>query len=174
VVAVRAIGGSRFTSSGYVAALLLVAFSATGLMAGMLTRQVSGMASRRGAPQSLPATAQTATAAAALTPSGAAKFTLKVVLAPNPARVGETVQLTVTAYTGSSQAVPGVVCTPQQTANAPTFAAWPGAQTTDGSGQARWSIDLASQTPPGSYQVSVKGESAGFKGSWYGTLVVSN
>jgi hypothetical protein len=173
--AMKTATGSRFTSSGVFIALLLVVFSASGLMAGMLTRQVSGLAWSGGSSGALPSAAQTATAAAAnVTPAAPGAFALRIALAPNPARAGQTLQITVTAFNPtSSLAAPGVLCTPLQTASAPQFGVWPGPQTTDASGQARWSVALASQTTPGSYQVYVKGEGAAFHGSWYGTLVVA-
>ncbi len=187
--AVKTTAGSRFTSSGIFIALLLVAFSASGLMAGLMARQVSGMAVG-GQPTStvLPADAQTATAAAAnVTPTALGSFALKVQLTPNSARIGQTVQLTVTACTPSTDPacapnttpLPGVLCTLLQPPSAPSLSgAWPFPLLTDSSGQARWSLALADQMTPGAYQISVRGEGAAYNGkayNWSGswTLVVT-
>jgi len=177
--------GSRFASSGPFIALLLIAFSASGLMAGMLARQVSGpTAGAQPTSTALTSAEQTATAAANTTPTGSGTFALKVQLAPISARAGQTVQLTVMACAPdippapacgpNTTPLPGVLCTPQQTANAPTLSgAWPGAQTTDSDGLAHWSLALASQMAPGSYQVSVHGDGTGYRGTWNATLVVT-
>jgi hypothetical protein len=160
--------GSRNTASGWFVAALLIAFSASGLMAGLVTRQLGSFS--LGASPTVPAASfPTSTA----TTSAAGAFNLKVQLAPNPARVAQPVQLTVTAFTSSSTAVANVRCTLLQTPNAPTFDPWPGALTTDTTGQARWILSLDSQTPPGSYQVYVQGDSASYHGRWFGTLVVA-
>lgn len=160
---------TRFTSSGWFVALLLIAFSGSGLMAGVMARQV-GSFSLGGSPQA-PALASQTTAT---TPSTTGKFDLRVQLTPNPVRAGQSVQLVVTAYTATSAPVADVRCTPLQTATAPSFTVWPGAVATDATGQARWSLQLADQTPPGSYQVYVQGESASYHGRWFGTLVVAS
>jgi hypothetical protein len=175
--------GSRFASSGPFIALLLIAFSASGLMAGMLARQVSGpTAGAQPTSTGLSSAEQTATAAANSTPTGSGSFALKVQLAPNPIHIGQTMQLTVTACAPDTKPVcgpnsttmPGVLCTPQQTSSAPTFSdAWPLAQPTDSAGQAHWTLAVSSQTTPGAYQIAVHGDGTGYSGNWYGTLVVT-
>ncbi len=167
-MAMKSAPSARLTSSGWFIALLLVAFSASGLLAGMLTRQIGGVAVGSSPPAASPTSTQGAVDA-----SAAGVFTLKVQFAPNPARAGQTLQITVTAYTPSSVAVARVQCTPLQQAGAPGFDVWPDPQPTDANGQARWSVTLASQTAPGSYPLNVQGDGALYKGHWFGTLVVT-
>jgi hypothetical protein len=176
---------SRLTSSGLFVAALLVVFSISGLMAGMVTRQITTVAVSSGVPATatLSSAAQTATAAANGTPTASGAFALKVQLVPNTARIGQTVQLTVMACTldcgPNTLPLPGVLCTLQQTPSAPSLnGAWPSPLLTDSGGQARWPLALASQMAPGAYQISVKGDGAAYNGkaySWSGswTLVVT-
>lgn len=175
--------GSRFTSSGLFIALLLVAFSASGLMAGLMARQVSGRgAGAQPTSTALSSAAQTATAAANVTPTASGTFALKIQLSPYSVRVGQSVQVTVmacTPYTDlacgpNTTPLPGVICTLQQTPNAPSSSgAWPSPLTTDSSGQAIWGLLLSSQMAPGSYEIAVRGDTAAYHASRKTTLVVT-
>ena len=175
--------GSRFASSGPFIALLLIAFSASGLMAGVLVRHVSGpLASGQPTSPALSAADLTATAAANVTPLASGSFALKIQLSPNPARAGQTVQVTVTACAPditpacgpNTTPLGGVTCTLLQTPTSPAWSGtWPLPLPTDASGQARWSLVLPSQIVPGGYQVSAHGDGTGYKGTWNTTLVVA-
>src|SRR5262249_37879456 len=126
----------------------------------------------------------TATAAANITPPAAGSFALKIQLSLNPARAGQTVQVTVTACAPDIPSAPacgpnttplaGVSCTRLQTPTSPALkGTWPLPLPTDANGQARWSLVLSSEIAPGSYQVSAHGDGTGYKGTWNTTLVVA-
>lgn len=171
--AVKQTAGTHFTSSGYLIALALVLFSGTGLMAGLLTRQVAG--ALRGSESPTLAPADLTATAGATTPSAAGAFELQVAVTPNPVKAGQAVQVVVTAIAAhTSSPLGGVRCTLVQTSDSLPLATWPSPVTTDSTGHAQWSVDVP-QTASGPYTVSLRGDGpSGYRFSWHVSLTVNS
>jgi hypothetical protein len=168
---------TRFTSSGFFIALLLVAFSASGLMAGLVTRQVAGASERRG-PTARATATPTATATTAPTdgtPFATSAFALSLLLTPSRIKAGQTLQIQATAHTTDGETpVPGVRCAlVPPDAGPQLFATLPGPQLTDASGQAAWNVVVLDQTAPGAYKVSLRGDGASYHWTGFTTLTVT-
>lgn len=171
--AVKQTAGTHFNSSGYLIALALVLFSGTGLMAGLLTRQLAG--ALRGSESTTLAPADLTATAGAITPSAAGAFELQVAVTPNPVKSGQTVQVVVTAVAKQTSApVAGVRCTLVQTNDSLPLTGWPSPVTTDSTGRAQWSVDVP-QSASGPYTVAVRGDGpSGYRFSWHVSLTVNS
>lgn len=154
------------------AALVLLFFSASGLMAGTV---VSGIlpphASATSTAASGPAGITTATPAstalgaahATATPTitssqlATTPYTLQLAVTPNPAHSSQLVHVTVHATADTTKAAQaGVKCqleAPEDGAR-PLLATWPPATVTDSTGTASWDLDV-SNIPPGAYFIGV-------------------
>ncbi|MBF6589041.1 MAG: hypothetical protein IVW57_00745 [Ktedonobacterales bacterium] len=161
----------RFSPSAVVAAALLVAFSATGLMAGGVTYAFFG---GRAVIQrtSSPTTAQTSvpahtpTPASNLTPHPTAAittlFTLSLSAGSSLVRPGQKLQITVMATSETTgQSIAGLACqleAPEDGA-APLLRSWPEIAVTNAAGQATWEITVP-DTAPGTYGIGVTASGA--------------
>lgn len=168
---------TRFTSSGFFIALLLVVFSASGLMAGVVTRQVANASGPRGQTRvATPTASATATSAPTDgTPSATGTFTLKVTLSTQRAKAGQTIQVQVAARGPDGVSpVAGVRCSLVQPDSGPQLlATLPAPHLTDATGQAAWNVTVPDQTAPGAYQVAAHGDGTAYHFDAYATLTVA-
>lgn len=171
--AVKQAHATPFTSTAYFVALMLVLFSASGLLAGVLTKQVaSALRPNTGNTSTLPPAALTATAGA-VTPA-ATGFDLQLTVTPNPVKAGQSLQIVVTTTaTQTTDPLPGVLCSLVQNGNSLPLATWPPTQTTDSSGRAQWSVEVP-PTITGQYTVYARGDGAhGYWKTHWVTLTVT-
>ena len=149
----------------FVAAIIMVACAATGMLAGALAHTLAnertsttpnGPVITGTAPgQSLATSTPSPTATIASTTSTATNFTLSITLSSRALATGETFTVTVVASAGGAP-VPGLTCTLRAPISGPPglFADWPPAAATDASGQVIWTLTTPSVTP-GTYGIEV-------------------
>lgn len=176
-VAVRAVKQSPsvpFTSSAYFVALMLVLFSASGLLTGVVMRKFAASLRPPSGSSNLASADMTATAGA-ITPTSPAAFTLHVAVSPTSAKVGQTIQIAVSALGNAASApVAGVRCSLVMTADSLALSPWPDPVTTDSAGHAQWSITVPQTTTPGPYTLSLRGDGpTGYRFTWRQTLSIS-
>lgn len=158
----------RMRLSGGVALLILLAFAATGLLAGafahaLTNRQSPGALTGgpviSGSPPAHAAPTDTATATdATATPSVSnpqSGFTLSITLSQRTVTAGAIVTVTVVA-TANGAPVSGLSCTLRAPTDGPPglLGAWPAPATTDANGQATWTLTTPT-VAPGTYGIEV-------------------
>jgi hypothetical protein len=184
---------SGTTRQAIAVALLLTAFSLSGLACGLLTHAVAGSllasaglptATTGRATQVPPHTPTTApaTATAVATIVARAGFSLRAYASPSRVAPGEQLKI-IASVVGPDGVTPlaGVQCilqAPTSTNNnpppAPLLATWPPPQITDSAGQAAWTL-TAPSVPPGVYGVEVIAYGReGYKFKWDPTVTVSD
>lgn len=153
---------------------MLVLFSASGLLTGVLMRHFASALRPTAGSSTLAAADLTATANAA-TPTSTGGFTLHVVVTPATAKAGQTVQVAITALAVTATTpMAGVRCSLVQTPDSLALTPWPDPVTTDSSGHAQWSIAVPSSTTPGPYSLSVRGDGpTGYRYTWRQALNVT-
>lgn len=162
------------------AAFVLALCSATGLMAGVVTRQVASAAAPARTPVLAHATSTfaepmpTATATSAPTNTAASSNLFAVsVSVSGQAHPGQDIQVSASA-SASDSPVAGVKCVlGPDTSSDPLLQTWPDATTTDATGKCGWSITLPQQTALGSYRIRVDGSTAQYHAWSFATVRVS-
>jgi hypothetical protein len=160
------IGRFRHTSLPLIlATAILVAFSATGLMAGSLTFKVTSSLAAH--PPAQPATSSpTATASVTTGTSSSSptavpsrtitqSFRLDLSATPNPIQTGQRLAITIQASDNFTHAaIGGLACSLEnpEDGGSPLLTAWPGPAVTNADGQAAWNIELP-PTAPGIYEI---------------------
>lgn len=158
----------RIHLSQVAAALILLAFAATGLLAGVVAHALTGGQSAgalgggpviSGSPPARTTPSETAsppdpTATSAIT-NPQAGFTLDITLSQRTVSAGETLTVTVVATTNGAP-VSGLTCTLRAPTDGPPglLTAWPTPATTDATGQATWTLTTPTLAP-GVYGVEV-------------------
>lgn len=167
----------RPPTSVLLAAILLVLFSLSGLLAGSLTRAVTSpdmLAGLFGPPSSRPetrgptspaATLPTATRTPLPTRTIEGSFTLSEHVTPQSARPGSKVYITVTAHDASGAPLGGlsVHLGPPQHGGVGLLTSWPPSTATDASGKAMWTISVPASTAAGEYTVAAYGVGATYR-----------
>lgn len=163
-------------------AFVLALCSATGLLTGVISREVASAAAFTRTPvlaqaTSTPTTAQptaTATSAPTSTPINSNQFTVSVGVAGQP-HPGQDIQVSASAANAATGApVVGARCVVGPDANgAPLLQTWPDAVMTDATGKCAWAISLPEQTVAGSYRIRVDGYTAQYHAWSVATVRVS-
>jgi hypothetical protein len=144
-------------------AFVLALCSATGLLTGVITREVASAAPLQtraltqatATPTTAPATA-TATSLPTSTPGSSNQFavSISVVGQPHP---GQSLEISASASSAGAP-VAGARCTLGADAGSdPLLQTWPDATTTDSAGKCAWTFTLPAQTVLGSYRIRVDG-----------------
>jgi hypothetical protein len=141
-------------------AFVLALCSATGLLTGVITREVASAAAPAQtaaiAQATATPTAATATSLPTSTPGASKQFAVSISVSgqPHPAQ-----NLEISASASSSGApVAGARCTlGADVGSAPLLQTWPDATTTDLAGKCAWTVTLPDQTALGSYRIRVDG-----------------
>lgn len=141
------------------AALMLVAFSLSGLLVGVLAHTL--VASTSAAPRAT-ATHYASPAASGKTPTptrpaATGRFNLTLSVSAQQVHVGDTITVTAKATSASTDTpLENLTCTLSgPDAGASLLATWPAPQPTDDHGNATWHITIP-QVDPGSYAIQVK------------------
>jgi hypothetical protein len=162
------------------AAFVLALCSATGLMAGVITRQVASAAAPARTPVLAQATStlteplstSTATSAPTNTAASSNQFAVSVSVS-GQAHPGQDIQVSASASVGDAP-VAGVKCIlGPDTGSAPLLQTWPDATTTDTTGKCGWSITLPHKTAPGAYRIRVDGSTAQYHAWSFSTVRVT-
>jgi hypothetical protein len=145
-------------------AFVLALCSATGLLAGAITREVASAA----APVQTPALAQatatpatalptaTATSVATSTAGAGNQFAVTISVSGQP-HPGQSLEISASA-SSSGAPVAGARCTlAADSGSDPLLQTWPDATTTDAAGRCAWTVALPAQTALGSYRIRVDG-----------------
>jgi len=149
----------------FMAAFVLALCSATGLLTGVITREVASAASVAPATilaqaTSTPTLAPTPTLTSSPTsaPAASNQFVVSVAVAGQP-HPGQNVQVSASTVTADSGApVVGANCALGPVAGGETLLqVWPDPATTDTMGKCGWAITIPQQTAPGAYRVRVDG-----------------
>ncbi len=150
----------------FVAAVIMVACAATGMLAGAFAHTLANK--QPSTPPNGPVISGTAPgqSLATATPSGAAteaptttntatNFTLAITLSSRTLAAGETFTVTVVA-TANGAPISGITCTLRAPVSGPPglFSAWPPAAATDTSGQVIWTLTTPAISP-GTYGIEV-------------------
>lgn len=162
----------RTALPAFLAAFLMVIFSASGLMAGGLTFKLTGGLSviRSGAPH---ATATSNTRSVTPTPTPVSPlqvtepFTLSILLEPSHVRPGQMLSITISALSAEAHSpVVGLRCFLENPTDGstPLLAQWPAATVTGADGQAHWAIQVP-QIAPGTYEIGYG--ASGTPTNWY-------
>src|SRR6185437_4116025 len=168
----------------FVAAVIMVACAATGMLAGVFAHTLASKqspASPNGpvisgtAPgQSLATAMPTSTAIEASTTNTATDFKLSITLSSRALATGETFTVTVVA-TANGAPVAGLTCVLRAPVSGPPglFSDWPPAASTDVTGQVIWTLTTPSVSP-GTYGIEVDAVGGhGYEFHRYATLQVS-
>jgi hypothetical protein len=171
---------TRRPVSGFFVALLLVLFAASGLLAGVYTRQVANASAGAPLTSASPTAISTASATASLTPAARGPFELVLSATPSALKAGQSLQVQALARVPHTDTpVAGIRCTlGQQSTSVPQLVpTWPDPQVTSASGQVAWILTIAAGTAPGPYTLEVAGDSApydstSYSGHWLTTVTV--
>lgn len=160
-------------------AFVLALCSATGLLTGVITREVASAA-----PANTPALAQTtatptiapptatATSVPTNTPGSGNQFAVSVNISGQP-HPGQGIAIS-GSISKAGAPVAGARCTLGAEAGSdPLLQAWPDETTTDATGKCSWAITLPEQTALGSYRIRVDGYTAQYHAWSYATVRVS-
>ena len=160
-------------------AFVLALCSATGLLTGVITREVASAA-----PANTPALAQTtatptiapptatATSIPTNTPGSSNQFAVSISVA-GQAHPGQGIAIS-GSISKAGAPVSGARCTLGAEAGSdPLLQAWPDETTTDATGKCSWAITLPEQTALGSYRIRVDGYTAQYHAWSYATVRVS-
>ena len=149
----------------FVAAIIMVACAATGMLAGAFAHTLANdhsstspngpVISGTAPGQSLATATPSFTATETSTTSTATNFTLSITLSSRTLATGETFTVTVVATAGGGP-VAGLMCTLRAPVSGPPglFTDWPPAAATDASGKVIWTLTTPSVTP-GTYGIEV-------------------
>lgn len=149
----------------FVAAVIMVACAATGMLAGAFAHTLTNkqpstspngpVISGTAPGQSLATATPSSIATEAPTTSTATNFTLTITLSSRALATGETFTVTVVA-TANGAPVAGLTCTLRAPVSGPPglFSDWPSAAATDASGQIIWTLTTPSVSP-GTYGIEV-------------------
>jgi hypothetical protein len=179
-------GGTRQQPSGMLIALILVLSSVTGLVAGVMTRQVASASAIPGSQQSTGSQhgcatqVSTSTSSATAALSSITPYKLVATMTPNRVKVCQPFQITVVARSSSGGSLPiaGVRCAlvnpsegPSDVGSALQAAATP--QVTDTTGQVSWTATFGSEVKAGQYQIDVRGgDGQSYHYTWHATVTV--
>jgi hypothetical protein len=172
--------GKRRRAPLLTSAFVLALCSATGLLAGVITRQVASAAAPAHTPVMALATSTvttplptaTETSAPTSTAASSNQFAVSVSVS-GQAHPGQDIQVSASASAGDSP-VAGVKCAlGPDTGSDPLLQTWPDATTTDARGRCGWSITLPAQTALGSYRIRVDGSTALYHAWSFATVRVA-
>jgi hypothetical protein len=162
-------------------AFVLALCSATGLLTGVITREVANAAAAAPTSPLVQATATaattalptvTATSVATSTTAAGNQFAVSITVSGQP-HPGQGIEVSANASSGGAPVV-GARCTLGPDAGSESLLqTWPGETTTDASGNCVWAIILPQQTVPGSYRIRVDGYTAQYHAWSYATVRVS-
>ncbi|HEY7339870.1 MAG TPA: hypothetical protein VH591_03230 [Ktedonobacterales bacterium] len=168
----------------FVAAVIMVACAATGMLAGVFAHTLAGRQSSTTpngpvisgtAPgQALASATPSSTATEASETNTATNFILSITLSSRTLATGETFTVTVVATTTGAPVV-GLSCVLRAPLSGPPglFSTWPPAASTDSSGQVVWTLTTPS-VAPGTYGIEVDAVGAHrYEFHRYATLQVS-
>jgi hypothetical protein len=160
-------------------AFVLALCSATGLLTGVITREVASaapanthaLAQATATPTSAPPTA-TATSVPTNTPGAGNQFAVSISISGQP-HPGQ--GITISGGVAKAGApVAGARCTLGPEAGSDSLLqTWPDETTTDTTGTCAWTIILPEQTIPGSYRIRVDGYTAQYHAWSFATVRVS-
>ncbi len=161
----------------FLSAFVLSACSATGLVTGVITRQVASAA----APVRTPVLAQatstptappptsTATSVPTSPPVSGNQFVVSISVSGQP-HPGQDIQVAASVVAAGSP-VAGARCTLGPDAGSdPLLQTWPDAANTDATGKCAWTITVPQQTAAGAYRIRVDGYTAQYH-AWSFTTV---
>ncbi|HEX3270212.1 MAG TPA: hypothetical protein VHR15_06155 [Ktedonobacterales bacterium] len=160
-------------------AFVLALCSATGLLTGVITREVASaapantpaLAQATATPTTAPPTA-TATSIPTNTPGSSNQFAVSISVA-GQAHPGQGIAIN-GSISKAGAPVAGARCTLGAEAGFdPLLQTWPDETTTDATGKCSWSITLPEQTAPGSYRIRVDGYTAQYHAWSFATVRVS-
>jgi hypothetical protein len=160
-------------------AFVLALCSATGLLTGVITREVASaagatrmpsLAQATSTPTTQPPTATT-TSVPTSAPVNGNQFTVSIGVAGQP-HPGQSIQVSASAASADTGApVVGARCMlGPDTNGAPLLPTWPDAVMTDTTGKCAWAITLPEQTTAGAYHIRVDGYTAQYH-AWSVTTV---
>ena len=160
-------------------AFVLALCSATGLLTGVITREVASaapantpaLAQATATPTTAPPTA-TATSIPTNTPGSSNQFAVSISVA-GQAHPGQGIAIN-GSISKAGAPVAGARCTLGAEAGSdPLLQTWPDETTTDTTGTCAWAITLPEQTAPGSYRIRVDGYTAQYHAWSFATVRVS-
>jgi hypothetical protein len=156
-------------------ALVLAACSATGLVTGVITRQVASAAAPvrtsilAQATSTPTAPRPTATSVPTSPAVSSSQFAVSISVFGQP-HPGQDIQVAASVLAADSP-VAGARCTLASDAGSdPLLQTWPDAVNTDATGKCAWTITLPQQTAPGAYRIRVDGYTAQYH-AWSFTTV---
>lgn len=161
-------------------AFVLALCSATGLLTGVITREVASAA----APPQTPVLAQT-TATSTTAPPTATATGIPTNTTGSSNEFDVSINITGQPHPGQGIAISGSIskagapvasarCTLGAEAGSdPLLQTWPGETTTDATGMCAWTVTLPEQTALGSYRIRVDGYTAQYHAWSYATVRVS-
>jgi len=161
-------------------AFVLALFSATGLLTGVITREVAGAAAAPLTPALAQATATpttasptaTATGIPTNTPGSVNQFAVSISISGQP-HPGQEIAIS-GGVSKAGAPVAGARCTLGAEAGSdPLLQTWPDEMTTDATGTCAWTITLPKQTALGSYRIRLDGYTAQYHAWSIATLRVS-
>jgi hypothetical protein len=175
---VDAKGKNRRTSL-LVSAFLLALCSATGLLAGAITRGVAS-AAPAGAPVLTQATATatepaptaTTTNVPTSTPVASNQFAVTVIVSGQP-HPGQEMQVSASAVAAGSPIAGARCALGSDVGSAPLLQTWPDATTTDATGKCGWTVTLPPQTALGAYRIRVDAYTTQYHAWSFATVRVS-
>jgi hypothetical protein len=161
-------------------AFVLALCSATGLVTGLITREVAGAAALPLTPALAQATATattapptaTASSVPTNTPGAGNQFAVTISISGQP-HPGQAIAISGSVSTDGAP-VAGARCTlGAETGSDPLLQTWPDATTTDATGKCAWMITLPEQTALGSYRIRVDGYTAQYHAWSFATVRVA-
>jgi len=161
-------------------AFVLALCSATGLLTGVITREVASaaapadtpiLAQATATPTTAPPTA-TATSAPTNTPGIGNQFAVSISIS-GQSHPGQSIEVSASATTAGAP-VAGARCTlGPEVGSDSLLQTWPDETTTDTTGKCGWAIILPEQTAPGSYRIRVDGYTTQYHAWSFATVRVS-
>ena len=164
----------------FMSAFVLALCSATGLLTGVISREVASAAAPAQTPAIVQATATPTSAAATATATGIPtstvgagnQFAVSISVSGQP-HPGQNLEISANA-SASGAPVAGARCTLGADAGSDTLLqTWPDATTTDAAGKCAWTVTLPEQTALGSYRIRVDGYTTQYHAWSFATVRVA-